>query len=157
PGASEPLFAVPAGKVALGLGIHGEPGVSEHESMSATELARLLVEGILAEAPAGAGKRVTAIVNGLGRTKYEELFIVFKAVAELLDAAGYDDVDPEVGELLTSLDMAACSPTLTFLDDDLERWWKAPASTPAYSKADADRWTLPEAERASAVDPSDLD
>ncbi|GAB3556710.1 dihydroxyacetone kinase family protein [Spelaeicoccus albus] len=157
PGADEPLFTVPDGKVALGLGIHGEPGISEHESMTADELARLLVDGVLAERPAGAGTRVTAILNGLGRTKYEELFIVWKAVAALLRDEGLDVAAPEVGELVTSLDMAGCSLTLVFLDDDLERWWSAPALSPAYTKAPAAGWEVSEGERAAAIDPAELD
>ena len=72
----------------LGLGIHGEPGVSSHDMPTAAELAALLVDGVLAETPSGATDRVAVILNGLGRTKYEELFVVWKTVAALLAAAG---------------------------------------------------------------------
>lgn len=134
PGATEPLFTVPAGKMGLGLGIHGEPGVAEEDMPTASRLAEILVEGLLAETPEGAGLRVAAILNGLGRTKYEELFIVWGTVARLLREAGLEVVEPEVGELVTSLDMAGCSLTLMWLDDELERLWRAPADTPAYRK-----------------------
>ena len=79
------------------------------------------------------------ILNGLGATKYEELFVVWRTVARLLRDAGYTIVDPEVGELVTSLDMAGCSLTLVCLDDELETLWRAPADTPAYRKGIADR------------------
>lgn len=134
PGADQPLFAVPTGKMGLGLGIHGEPGVREEEMPSAAELARILVDGVLTDAPAGAGTRVAAILNGLGDTKYEELFIVWATVARLLREAGLQIVEPEVGELVTSLDMAGCSLTLMWLDEELERLWRAPADSPAYRK-----------------------
>ena len=134
PGDSAPLFGVPAGKMGVGLGIHGEPGVSEEDMPSAAELAARLVEGVLAERPPDAGPRVGAILNGLGTTKYEELFIVWGTVARLLREAGLEIVDPEVGELVTSLDMAGCSLTLVHLDDELERLWRSPADTPAYKK-----------------------
>ncbi|MGY1692624.1 dihydroxyacetone kinase family protein [Geodermatophilus sp. SYSU D01105] len=134
PGADSPLFTVPAGKMGLGLGIHGEPGVRDEDMPSAAELARVLVEGLLAEAPSGAGTRVAAILNGLGNTKYEELFIVWASVARLLREAGLQVVEPEVGELVTSLDMAGCSLTLMWLDEELERLWTAPADSPAYRK-----------------------
>ena len=75
-----------------------------------------------------------SILNGLGRTKYEELFVVWKTVAALLAEAGLTVVQPEVGELVTSLDMAGCSLTVTWLDDELERLWCSPADTPAYRK-----------------------
>ena len=61
------------------------------------------------------------ILNGLGRTKYEELFVVWgDGVADLLRERGYEIVEPEVGELVTSLDMAGCSLTVMWLDDELE-------------------------------------
>lgn len=134
PGARAPLFTVPEGTMGLGLGIHGEPGVSEEPMPDAAGLARTLVAGVLREAPQGAGSRVAVILNGLGRTKYEELFVVWGTVAALLRDAGLEVVEPEVGELVTSLDMAGCSLTVTWLDDDLERWWRAGADTPAYRK-----------------------
>lgn len=134
PGGTEPLFTVPAGRLGLGLGIHGEPGVAEQDLPSAPELARLLVDRLLAEAPAGAGTRVTALLNGLGATKYEELYVLWRSVARLLDAAGLRVVEPEVGELVTSLDMAGCSLTVTWLDDELEELWATPVDTPSYRK-----------------------
>ncbi|MBE1491227.1 dihydroxyacetone kinase family protein [Plantactinospora soyae] len=134
PGQDHPLFTVPAGTMGLGLGIHGEPGVSSDDLPSAAELARVLVGGVLAERPEGAGPRVAVILNGLGATKYEELFVVWKTVAEELARAGLEVVDPEVGELVTSLDMAGCSLTLCWLDDELADLWCAPADTPAYRK-----------------------
>jgi D-erythrulose 4-kinase len=139
PGQDEPLFEVPRGKMGLGLGIHGEPGVSERAMPSASELAAILVDGVLAEAPAvGADKsRAAVILNGLGATKYEELFVVWAAVARLLSEAGVEVVEPEVGELVTSLDMAGCSLTVTWLDPELERLWHLPVDTPAYRKGNA--------------------
>ncbi|KZF11596.1 dihydroxyacetone kinase [Rhodococcus sp. EPR-157] len=134
PGAGDPLFSVDKGTMGLGLGIHGEPGVSSHEMPTAAELADLLVDGVLVEKPAGSSDRIAVILNGLGRTKYEELFVVWQTVARRLREAGYTVVDPEVGELVTSLDMAGCSLTIMWLDDELERFWTAPADTPAYRK-----------------------
>jgi dihydroxyacetone kinase len=136
PGGEAPLFTVPEGRLGLGLGIHGEPGVSEDALGTAEELARALVTGLLADRPAGAGDggRVAVVLNGLGATKYEELYVLWGAVARLLDEAGLTPVRPEVGELVTSLDMAGCSLTLSWLDDELERLWLAPADTPAFRR-----------------------
>ncbi|CAM5579405.1 hypothetical protein SANTM175S_05856 [Streptomyces antimycoticus] len=72
--------------------------------------------------------------HGLGATKYEELYVLWGAVARRLDEAGLTPVRPEVGELVTSLDMAGCSLTLSWLDDELERLWRAPADTPAFRR-----------------------
>jgi dihydroxyacetone kinase len=137
PGADSPLFDVPAGRMGVGLGIHGEPGIAEADLPSAAELARILADRVLAEAPTDDTRRAGVILNGLGATKYEELFVVWRTAGQLLREAGYTLVDPEVGELVTSLDMAGCSLTVVFLDDELEGLWRAPADTPAYRKGAA--------------------
>lgn len=134
PGADHPLFTVPEGKMGLGLGIHGEPGVAEHDLPSAADLAELLVDGVLKEQPTDAGSRVAVMLNGLGTTKYEELFVVWGAASRALRDAGYEVVRPEVGELVTSLDMSGCSLTVMWLDDELERLWLAPADTPTFRR-----------------------
>lgn len=134
PGADAPLFTVPEGTMSLGLGIHGEPGISDLPHPTASELADLLVSRLLADVPDDAGARVAVIVNGLGSVKYDELFLLFGKVERLLVAAGLEVVDPECGELVTSLDMAGLSVTLFWLDDELERYWSAPADSPAFRK-----------------------
>ena len=134
PGADGPLFTVPEGKMGIGLGIHGEPGVDEARLGTADEVARTLVEGLLEDRPADAGGRVIAIVNGLGATKYEELFVVVGSVVDRLEAAGVECVDVESGEFVTSLDMAGISLTLVWADDELLSYWDAPCDTPAYRK-----------------------
>ncbi len=133
PGAAQPLFTVPKGEMALGLGIHGEPGISEEKIVSATELAKLLVGKLLAERPAGTAK-VAPVLNGLGSTKYEELFVLWVAVEKELKAAGLEIVDPECGEFVTSLDMQGCSLSLLWLDDELETYWRAPCDAPVLRK-----------------------
>lgn len=134
PGAEKPLFTVPEGKMGIGLGIHGEPGVADEDMPTAVELAQTLVDGLVGEKPESASRRIAVILNGLGRTKYEELFVVWGSVAGLLRERGYEIVEPEVGELVTSLDMAGCSLTIMWLDDELEKYWTATADTPAYRK-----------------------
>jgi dihydroxyacetone kinase len=101
---------------------------------TASELAELLVSRLLADKPDDAGSRVVAIVNGLGTVKYDELFLLFGKIEKLLTAAGLTVVEPECGELVTSLDMSGLSLTLLWLDDELEQFWAAPADTPAFRK-----------------------
>ncbi|WP_248705091.1 dihydroxyacetone kinase family protein [Curtobacterium sp. MWU13-2055] len=140
PGADEPLFTVPEGRMAIGMGIHGERGIAEADVPTASGLADLLVDKLLTELPSGVvvdGARVVPILNGLGSVKYEELFVVFGAVQRKLTAAGAVVVEPEVGELVTSFDMAGVSLTLFWLDDELEQLWGAPADSPAYRKGGA--------------------
>jgi len=165
PGADAALFTLGEKQMGLGLGIHGEPGLLDMALPTADELGRELVARLLAETPAGSGQRIAVVLNGLGSTKYEELFVLWGTVAPLLRGAGYELVMPEVGELVTSLDMAAVSLTVTWLDDELEPLWCAPAESPAYKRgnvaslASRDDWieaddTAPGGARYSAGDDS---
>jgi dihydroxyacetone kinase len=134
PGADAPLFHVPEGMMSVGLGIHGEPGVRDEPTPPVEDLAAALIGPLLAERPAGTDGRVGIIVNGLGTVKYEELFVLFKHVWDQLTEARLSIVVSECGELVTSLDMAGASLTITWLDDELARLWQAPAYTPAYRR-----------------------
>ncbi|MFF2052332.1 dihydroxyacetone kinase family protein [Leifsonia sp. NPDC058194] len=138
PGAPEPLFTVPAGRMGVGMGIHGEPGIDETDVPTADGLAALLVSALLDELPDGVdavrGTRVVPLLNGLGAVKYEELFVVYRAVSRLLAEAGAIVIDPHVGEFCTSFDMAGASLTLFWPDAELEALWTAPADTPAFRR-----------------------
>jgi D-erythrulose 4-kinase len=157
PGADHPLFSVPEGRMAVGMGIHGEPGIDETDVPTADELAELLVAKLLTEVPDGidaktGGARVVPILNGLGSVKYEELFVVYRRVAQLLAEAGLVAVDPQVGELVTSFDMAGTSLTLFWLDEELETLWKAPADAPAFRRGAVTAEALDSADSADLAD-----
>lgn len=133
PGHSEPLFRVPTGMMEVGQGIHGESGVAEQPVASAREIASMLVERVLAEAP-GDTRRLAAVLDGLGSTKYEELFVVWATVSRLFEDAGYELIEPVVGEVVTSLDMEGIALSVQYLDEELERLWCAPCSSPGFSR-----------------------
>ena len=133
PGRAAPLFTVAPGKMELGLGVHGEKGVASSEMRPAAEVAKMLVETILKDAPAGVGNKAAILLNGLGATKYEELFVLYNDVRKQLGAAGIEIYKPNVGELVTSLDMAGCSLTLCWLDDELQELFDAPCQCAAYT------------------------
>ena len=136
PGAARPLFGVTEGRMAIGLGIHGEPGIDEVEMPSSAQLAVLLVESLLADVPAGVardGARVVALLNGLGAVKYEELFVLYADIARGLEDAGITVAEVRVGELVTSLDMAGASLTLLWLDSELEDLWFEDCDTASFS------------------------
>lgn len=133
PGQEHPLFSVEPGTMELGLGIHGEQGIRTADLMSADDLAVELVDTVVAERPDGAS-RAAVVVNGLGATKYEELLVLYAGVSRRLAERGVDPVLPEVGEFVTSLDMAGCSLTVTWLDEDLESLWCAPVDTASFRR-----------------------
>lgn len=134
PGEDSPLFTVPKGKMAVGLGIHGEPGIAEENIPEAREIARRLVGDLTSELDLKQGSRVAVILNGLGSTKMEELFILWSSVQQFLKSLQIEIVDAEVGEIVTSLDMAGLSLTLVDLNEELEGFWRAPSDTPAFKK-----------------------
>ena len=152
PGAADSLFRVPESRMAIGLGIHGEPGIGETDIPSADGLAEMLVNRLLEEIPEGFSiqeARVATILNGLGTIKYEELFVVYRKVDELLQRAGVTIVEPDVGELVTSLDMSGVSLTLFWLDKQMEPLWTAAANAPGYRKGSV--------KPAQALDPADVE
>ena len=134
PGSANPLFEVPEGKMAVGLGVHGEPGIYELELGTADDVAKLLVDKLLEDVPQNPGKKAIALLNGLGSAKYEELFVTFSCVANRLKNAGIQMVDGEVGEFMTSLDMGGLSLTLVWVDDEIEKYWFVPCDSPAFRK-----------------------
>lgn len=143
PGASEPLFTVEPGQMAIGLGIHGEPGVGLVSIPSADGVAAMLVSRLLEEIPLGAGTKVIPILNGLGSLKYEELFVVYRHVAQLLGDAGLEILDPHVGEYCTSFDMAGLSLTLFWPDDELWKLWDRDVYAAAYRRTQTGSITRP--------------
>lgn len=136
PGQPQPLFSVEPGRMELGLGVHGEPGIESSALLPAAEIARLLVQTVLADAPADApadaGARVAVLLNGLGSTTHEELFVLYGAIDQLLASHGLAVHNTLVGELVTSLNMEGCSLSLLWLDDALQPLWDAPAEAPAF-------------------------
>ncbi len=138
PGKSEPLFTVPKGRMALGLGIHGEPGLSESDIPTSKELALELVSHLLEETPDSCRSdskiRLCVLVNGLGGVKYEELYVLYSNIFSILREKNIEIIEPEVGELVTSFEMAGASLTFTWLNEELEEFWKKPTYTPGYKK-----------------------
>src|SRR5215207_7891064 len=138
PGQNQPLFRVAPGQMEIGLGIHGEPGVRVAEQLPARDIAAMLVETLLAETPEAAGSDVAVLVNGLGGTKYEEMFVFYNDVTALLDRSGLSPYTPLIGEFVTSLDMTGMSLSLFWLDDDLKTLLEATASSPAFTSIGPD-------------------
>lgn len=135
PAAGVPTFELPIGQMEIGMGIHGEPGVRRGPLATADEIASELTQAILADLPYGRGDEVGVLVNGLGATPKEELYILYRSVARILEGEGIRVHRVWVGEYATSLEMAGASLTLIRLDDELRRLVDAPAETPFFVQA----------------------
>jgi dihydroxyacetone kinase len=133
PGSAKPLFEVSPGIMEIGMGIHGEPGLRKSNILSAKELAKMLVSEILADTDSKI-KDATVLLSGLGTVKYEELFLLYKFISQELTEAGLNIHQPEVGELVTSFDMAGISLTISYLEPDLTKAWSAPCYAAGFKK-----------------------
>jgi dihydroxyacetone kinase-like protein len=131
PAAGKPTFSLGEDEMEIGIGIHGEPGRARRPLAPADEVTRLLAEPVIEDLGLRRGEAVLAFVNGMGGTPLMELYIVFRALAGLLEARGIAIGRALVGSYVTSLEMAGCSITLLRLDDELTRLWDAPVQTPA--------------------------
>ena len=130
PANGRPSFDLPDDEMEIGIGIHGEPGRRREKIVPARQIARRLVEPVLAELPAGDGTGVIALLNGMGASPLIELYVMYAEVAALLKAAGVTVERSLVGGYITSLDMAGCSLTLVRADAELLSLWDAPVNTP---------------------------
>jgi dihydroxyacetone kinase-like protein len=132
PSAGRPTFELPAGEMEIGMGIHGEPGIRRGPLEPADAIADQLVAAILQDLPHERGDRVAVLVNGLGATPKEELYILYRRAHRLLDDAGLRVHRVWCGEYATSLEMAGASISLLKLDDELARLVDAPAASPFF-------------------------
>lgn len=130
PAAGRPTFELPDGQMEIGMGIHGEPGVRRGTLAPADSIADELVEALVLDLGLGAGDRVAALVNGLGATPKEELYILYRRVHHRLAEQGVGVDRVWIGEFATSLEMAGASLSLLRLDDELVRLLDAPARSP---------------------------
>lgn len=130
PAAGHPTFELPAGEMEIGMGIHGEPGVRRGRLEPADRIADQLAEAILADGPYESGDRVAVLVNSLGATPKEELYILYRRLHHILSSRGISATRAWIGEYATSLEMAGASFSLLRLDDELEQLLNAPASSP---------------------------
>jgi dihydroxyacetone kinase DhaK subunit len=132
PAAGKPTFELAEGEMELGIGIHGEPGTRRGTLETADAVTEQLVSALVEDLGLTGGDRVAVLVNGMGATPLEELYVVYRKVHQLLTAAGVAVHRPYVGEYATSLEMAGASITLMRLDDELAALLDAPASSPFF-------------------------
>jgi dihydroxyacetone kinase len=131
PGAAQPIFTTPDDQMEVGLGVHGEPGISREKLGTADEVGTLLARRLLADIACFPGDAVALLVNGLGATPLLEQYLVHQAVLRHLTENGVGVHRSMVGEFVTSLQMAGLSATITVLDDQLREFLDAPIRTVA--------------------------
>jgi phosphoenolpyruvate---glycerone phosphotransferase subunit DhaK len=120
PAVGHPNFSIAAGKMEVGIGHHGEPGIGIEDLKPAREMAKMMLDVILPDLPFTKGDEVVALVSGLGATPVMELYILYDTVQELLGAAGLSVYRSYVGNFFTSLDMMGVTLTLMRTDAELK-------------------------------------
>ena len=134
PGSGRPTFDLPDGEMEIGMGVHGEPGIKRGPLQPADEVARILVDAIVADIDDRGRGDVALLVNGLGATAYLDQYILYRGARRALESSGLRVIRSYVGEYITSLEMAGASVTVSLLDDELLSLLDAPASTVRFSR-----------------------
>lgn len=134
PSVGRPTFELPEGQMELGMGIHGEAGISRGPLSTADEVADHMLDAIRADMEIPAGSRVVVLLNGLGATPQEELYVLYRRVHSRLTSLRIAIHRAYVGEYVTSLEMAGASLSLLVLDDELTPLIDAPARTPFFEQ-----------------------
>lgn len=128
-------FTLGENEMAMGMGIHGEPGIWNGPVKTAEELARESLDTLLLDMPLKEGEEVCILINGLGATSIEELYILSGNVNTLLKEKGIRIYRTFVGEYATSMEMAGASISICKVDEEMKEWIDMPVNTPFYTQA----------------------
>jgi dihydroxyacetone kinase-like protein len=134
PLAGKPTFSIGDDEMEIGMGIHGEPGMKREKLQSANQIAERMTNAILDDLQPKAGDSLAVMVNGLGATPPEELYIIYRKVNEILTSKKISVHRAYVGEFATSMEMAGASLTFMRVDDELKGLLDAPAHTPFFTQ-----------------------
>ena len=136
PEVGHPNFTLGENEMAMGMGIHGEPGVWNGPIKTADELAKESLDTLLGDMPVAEGEEVSLLINGLGATSIEELYILCNSVRKILDEKGIKVYRTFVGEYATSMEMAGASITICKMaDEEMKGQIDLPVKTPFYTQA----------------------
>lgn len=131
PAKGTPTFSLNEDEIEFGVGIHGEPGIAREKLATAEELADRMIDLITKDLPIVSGDEVALLVNGLGGTPLQELYLLNNSVAAALENKSIKIYKTLVGNYMTAIDMAGASISLLKLDAELKGYLDASADTPA--------------------------
>ena len=119
PEAGKPTFIIEDDKMEIGMGIHGEPGISRQSLKTVDEVTEEIVNRILEDMDY-LNSEVAILINGLGATPKEELYLAYRKLYQILANKDISIYRNYIGEYATSLEMAGMSISLLKLDDQLK-------------------------------------
>ena len=129
PAVGHPNFQIEDGKMELGIGHHGEPGIQVQPLETANGMAEKMLDIILPDLPFASGDEVVVLLSGLGATPVMEQYIVYDRVSEILCEKGIRVYKAYVGNYFTSLEMKGITLTVMKLDEELKVCIDMPADT----------------------------
>jgi len=121
PEAGKPTFEINDDEIEIGMGIHGEPGIKREKLRPANDLVDDLYKRILDDSKLTTNDNIAIMINSLGATPLEELYIVSKRVNENLSNSKIKNVKTYIGRYATSMEMAGMSITTLKLSDNLKK------------------------------------
>ena len=121
PEAGKPTFEINDDEIEIGMGIHGEPGIKREKLRPANDLVDDLYKRIIDDSKLKSNDNIAIMINSLGATPLEELYIVSKRVNENLSNSKIKNVKTYVGRYATSMEMAGVSITTLKLSDNLKK------------------------------------
>ena len=134
PETGEPTFELSDDEIEIGMGLHGEPGVSRQKMASADSIVGQMMDMIIPDLPFGDGDEVVLLVNDLGSTSMMELLIANRKISEMLKNNGIKVYETLIGSYCTCQEMAGLSITMMKLDDELKKYYDMPASSIGFKK-----------------------
>jgi dihydroxyacetone kinase-like protein len=135
PEIGKPHFSLGENEMEIGMGIHGEPGIRRGTLKNVDAIVEEMMGPVLSDLPFRSGDSVAVLINGLGATPKEEMYLIYRKVGLILKEKKISAYHVYVGEFATSLEMAGASISLLRLDDELTRLLARPARTPFFEQA----------------------
>jgi len=134
PETGEPTFELPDDMIEIGMGLHGEPGVSRGKMKEANPLVEEMMNNILPDLPFNKGDEVCILVNNLGSTTMMELLIANRKIVQILQKQMIKVHDFIIGTYCTCQEMAGLSISMIKLDDELKKYYDMPADSLSFKK-----------------------
>ena len=131
PATDQIIAEVPAGRMNVGMGQHGEAGQGEMDLESADKTAEIMLDMLLKDLDIKKGEKLLVMINGVGSTTLMEQYIVLRRVNQLLDEKGITLARSLVGEFLTVQEMGGFQMVIARMDEELLELWDAPSNSPA--------------------------
>ena len=133
PEAGKLTFEISDDEIEIGMGIHGEPGIKREKLRPANDLIDDLYKRIIDDSKLTADDNIAVMINSLGATPLEELYIVSKRVNENLSNSKIKNIKTYVGRYATSMEMAGMSITTLKLNDSLKKYLLAESKCPFWN------------------------